>query len=165
MLGLIVATDLQGTIGVNNGLPWSKPADLKRFRQVTMGCSLIIGRNTWESIGRPLPGRQLHVVTRRPLGSVFDRVVAVSSFEEAVERSSAWDRVWVAGGEAIYQLALARTDLEVIDMTVIQEVVPLDAAKTVARFPGVPADFYLSTEVRNENDQTLTHRTYCRTLQ
>ncbi|NBU12706.1 MAG: diacylglycerol kinase, partial [Betaproteobacteria bacterium] len=63
-LTLLVARSRNGVIGVDNRLPWHLPEDLKRFRALTMGHPIIMGRRTWDSIGRPLPGRRSIVVTR-----------------------------------------------------------------------------------------------------
>ncbi len=66
ILSFIVAMDLERGIGKNNGLPWRLPSDLKRFKALTMGHHLIMGRKTYESIGKPLPGRISIVITRDP---------------------------------------------------------------------------------------------------
>lgn len=63
-IAIVVATDLDGYIGRDNALPWHLPADLARFKSITMGKPMIMGRRTWESIGRPLPGRRSIVLTR-----------------------------------------------------------------------------------------------------
>ncbi len=64
MLTLIVARARNGAIGLGNGLPWRLPEDLAYFKRTTMGATLIMGRRTWESLGRPLPGRRLVVLSR-----------------------------------------------------------------------------------------------------
>ena len=66
-LSIIVAMDLNGLIGKDNQLPWHLPADLKHFKQITMGKPVIMGRKTFESIGKPLPGRVNIVLTRRTM--------------------------------------------------------------------------------------------------
>jgi len=65
-LSVIVAAARNGVIGRNNALPWHLPEDLRYFKRVTMGKPIVMGRKTWESIGRPLPGRTNIVITRRP---------------------------------------------------------------------------------------------------
>ena len=67
MLTLILARARNGAIGLDNALPWHLPEDLGHFKRSTMGATLLMGRRTWESIGRPLPGRTLVVLSRRPL--------------------------------------------------------------------------------------------------
>ncbi len=79
-------------IGRNNDLPWRLPADLRRFKALTMGHPLILGRKTFESIGRPLPGRRMIVLSRNP-SYVVENVETVSSLEAALERVSDVDRL------------------------------------------------------------------------
>jgi len=66
-ISLIVAMSINGVIGKDNRLPWHLPADLKRFKELTMGHTIVMGRKTWDSINRLLPGRRTVVVTRNPL--------------------------------------------------------------------------------------------------
>jgi dihydrofolate reductase len=167
-LGLIVATDRAGVIGKDGSLPWTKPADLQRFRRITEGSALVMGRRTWDSIGKPLKGRHILVVTHRPIESPPPGVESVASLEGALARASSLGvpRAWIAGGETIYRqaLALPPTLLKTIDLTVVDMVVPLPIydSTPVARFPGVPHDFLLTGEVVNEEDPTLTHKVYAR---
>ena len=110
-LSIIVALADDGIIGRDNALPWHLPADLKRFKRLTMGHHLIMGRKTFESVGRPLPGRTMLVLSRsRP--ELPAGVVRVSSLEEALEtaRSAGAEEAFVAGGAEIYRLALPRAD-------------------------------------------------------
>lgn len=112
----VVARARNGVIGVGNDLPWRLSSDLKRYRARTWGRPMIMGRRTWESIGRPLPGRETVVVTRRPDYAAPGAHVA-SSLEEslAIARRLAEemgaDEIIVAGGEEIYRALLARTEL------------------------------------------------------
>ncbi|BCO10565.1 dihydrofolate reductase [Desulfolithobacter dissulfuricans] len=104
---LIAAMAANRVIGHNNTIPWDIPGEQTRFKEITMGHSLIMGRKTWESIGRPLPGRRNIVVTRnrdyRAPGAE-----TVHSLDEALElcRSDRAARVFVIGGEQLYRLAL-----------------------------------------------------------
>jgi len=109
-VSIIVAVSANGVIGREQGLPWHLPADLRRFKSVTMGHSMIMGRRTWESIGgRPLPGRPTIVVSRsRSFAAAGARVA--HSLEEAVAMAAADDEVFVAGGEGIYRAALPIAD-------------------------------------------------------
>lgn len=113
---LIVAMSRNRVIGRNNALPWYLPGDLRYFKQATMGKPIIMGRKTWESIGRPLPGRMNIVVTRdkawqAPAGTVSD-----SSLAQAFVRATAQaeledvDEVMVIGGGQIYADVLAQID-------------------------------------------------------
>ena len=110
-LSLIVAMSKNGVIGRDGDLPWRLSADLRRFKRLTMGHHLVVGRRTWESIGRQLPGRTMIVVTRSQ-PEVPDGVLLAGSLNEAIELSLAAgdDEVYVAGGGTIYALALPVSD-------------------------------------------------------
>lgn len=108
MLSLIVAMSQNQVIGRNGGLPWRLKSDLRRFKQITMGHTLIMGRKTFESIGRVLPGRRTIVISRQhEFGAGVD---IARSFEEAVEMARQDREPFVVGGGEIYKLALPRTD-------------------------------------------------------
>jgi dihydrofolate reductase len=108
-LSLIVAVARNGVIGRDNRLPWHIPEDLKRFRARTMGHHIIMGRRTWESIGRPLPGRTSVVVTRdRDYSAPGAKVV--HSLAEAVAACAGDDEAFVIGGAEIYREALLHAD-------------------------------------------------------
>src|SRR5215210_1604436 len=98
-------------IGFNNQLPWRLSADLKKFRELTMGHHIIVGRRTFESIGKPLPGRQMIVVTRDPKFQA-DGCFVCHSPEEAIRLASARgeSEVFVCGGAEIYAQSIARAD-------------------------------------------------------
>jgi dihydrofolate reductase len=107
IVSLIAAVSQNGGIGLDGGVPWHLTDDLKNFKRVTMGHHLIVGRVTYESIGRPLPGRTMLVVSRDPDYEAPGCEV-VSSLEEALalaeERGE--DEAFVAGGAQIYALAM-----------------------------------------------------------
>jgi dihydrofolate reductase len=110
-LSIIVAVAEDGVIGRDNDLPWYLPADLKRFKQLTMGHHLLMGRKTFEAIGRALPGRTTVVISRgRP--SLPEEVQLAGSLEEALTLAAQADddEAFVAGGAQIYHLALPRAD-------------------------------------------------------
>jgi dihydrofolate reductase len=104
-LSLVVAMTQDRVIGRDNAMPWHLPDDLKRFKALTMGKPLIMGRKTFESIGRPLPGRTSLVMTRDP-GWQAEGVVIVRSLDEAITRAGAATEICVVGGEDIFRLAL-----------------------------------------------------------
>lgn len=111
IISLIAALDRHRGIGKDNQLPWRLSADLKRFRELTMGHHLIVGRKTYESIGKPLPGRTMIIVTRQPdfqaEGSlVVDSVAAALALAESRGESE----VFVIGGAEIYAQTLAQAD-------------------------------------------------------
>lgn len=110
-LTVIVAAAENNVIGRDNSLPWHLSADLKRFKRLTMGHHLIMGRRTFEAIGRALPGRTT-IVLSRDEPELPDDVRLAHSFEEAVEiaRLAGDSEAFVAGGAQIYRLALAVAD-------------------------------------------------------
>lgn len=109
-LALIAAMAKNRVIGRDNGLPWQLPEDLKRFRQITSGCPILMGRKTFESIGRVLPQRQNIVITRQQDLEIPGAQV-VSSLEEAIQTADAAAReVFVIGGGEIYRQALGLAD-------------------------------------------------------
>ncbi len=85
LVSIIVATDERGAIGRGGGLPWRLPDDLKRFKALTMGKPIVMGRKTWDSIGKPLPGRHNIVITRQA-GFAVPGVTVVASLEDALQR-------------------------------------------------------------------------------
>ncbi len=126
-VSLIAAMASNRVIGRDNRLPWHLPTDLKRFKRLTMGHTLIMGRKTFESVGRPLPGRSTIVVTRQQgYAPRFapDTVQVVHSIEEAL-RTSQGDEVFVAGGGDIFQQTLPVADR--LYLTIIEEAFPGDA--------------------------------------
>lgn len=107
-ISLIVAMSENRVIGVNNHLPWNIPEDLKRFKQITLNHPIIMGRKTFESIGRILPKRTNIVITRDRSYRVEGGAV-VHSFEEALEwarKSPGAEEIFVIGGSEIFKLAL-----------------------------------------------------------
>ncbi len=105
LISLIVAMAQNGVIGRENSLPWRLPEDLKRFRAFTLGKPILMGRKTFESLGRPLPGRTNLVLTR-DRGWSAQGVVVVHSVEEALLQAAASDELVVIGGAEIYRLVL-----------------------------------------------------------
>lgn len=102
---LVAALDEAGAIGKGNALPWHLPADLKRFKQITLGRPILMGGNTARSLGRALPGRRNLVLTRAAQAP-FEGMEAVASIGEAVALAGNEDLMVIGGGE-IYALALA----------------------------------------------------------
>ena len=115
-LALIWAQSRNRVIGRNNALPWYLPEDLRYFKQVTMGKPIIMGRKTWESIGRALPGRTNIVISRNGQLVVPEGVRVVTSLDEALRLAeniciiNGGDEAIVMGGSEIYALALPRAD-------------------------------------------------------
>ena len=110
-VSLIVAVAENGVIGRNNQLPWRLPADLRRFKELTMGHAIVMGRKTWESIGRPLPGRRLIVITRQPNYAAAGGEV-VADFDKALQAALQHGKseVFVIGGAEIFAHAMPIAD-------------------------------------------------------
>ena len=104
-LAIIVAMARNRTIGINNTLPWRIPADLKRFKSLTMGHHLIMGRKTFDSIGKPLPGRTTVVITRNDALKIEGCIMAYS-LEEAIKACAGDDEIFIVGGAELYALAM-----------------------------------------------------------
>jgi dihydrofolate reductase len=101
-IALIAAVDRHRVIGRKNQLPWRLPNDLKRFKELTLGHPVLMGRKTWESIGRPLPGRRNLVLSRQAL-ELPAGVEQVNSPEAAVAAVAGAPMLFVIGGEALYR--------------------------------------------------------------
>jgi dihydrofolate reductase len=108
-LALIVAASENNVIGRDNDLPWRLSADLKKFKSLTMGHSIIMGRKTFESIGRLLPGRETVIITRNE-NYAFEGAAVVHSVEQALEACAGQARVFLIGGAEIYRLAMPQVD-------------------------------------------------------
>jgi dihydrofolate reductase len=114
---LVAARDRRGAIGRDNALPWHLPEDLKRFKAITLGHAVLMGRKTAESIGRALPGRRNLVLTRGDRAP-FPGQKVVHSLDEALALA---ETLMVIGGAEVYALALPRAD--VLELTEVDAVV------------------------------------------
>jgi dihydrofolate reductase len=103
LVTMIVAMAQNGVIGRDNTLPWRLPEDLRRFKAITMGKSILMGRKTFESIGKPLPGRLNFVLTRNRNWHA-EGVVVVGSVDEALQKVRESDELIAIGGAEIYRL-------------------------------------------------------------
>ena len=114
-LCMIAALAQNRVIGRDNQLPWHLPADLKHFKALTLGKPIIMGRKTWDSLGRPLPGRLNLVVSRQP-SLQLEGAEVFASLTEALVRADAWAReqgvseLMLIGGAQLYELGLAQAD-------------------------------------------------------
>jgi dihydrofolate reductase len=106
---LIVARARNGAIGQSNRLPWRLPEDLQHFKATTLGHPILMGRRTFDSIGRPLPGRRNLILSRDPHWH-HPGCERVGSLAEALQRCQADDTLFVAGGDQVYRQALAQAD-------------------------------------------------------
>ncbi|QLL13128.1 dihydrofolate reductase [Pseudomonas chlororaphis] len=114
-LCLIAALGENRVIGVNNSMPWHLPGDFKYFKATTLGKPIIMGRKTWDSLGRPLPGR-LNIVVSRQDGLQLEGAEVYPSLEAAVTRAEEWalkqgvEELMLIGGAQLYELALPHAD-------------------------------------------------------
>jgi dihydrofolate reductase len=108
-ISIITALARNGVIGLDNTLPWHLPEDLKRFRALTMGHHIIMGRKTFESLGRLLPGRTTVIVSRNP-GYVAEGAVVAFSLQQAIAACGNDPEIFVIGGAELYREALSRAD-------------------------------------------------------
>jgi dihydrofolate reductase len=108
-ISLIVAMAKNRVIGKNNTLPWHLPADLKHFKALTMGHHIVMGRKTYESIGKPLPGRTAVVVTRNAEYAI-PGVTVVNSIETAISACGSDDEIFVIGGAELYRQVIGFAD-------------------------------------------------------
>lgn len=146
---LIAGVAQNGVIGRDNQLPWRLPEDLQFFKQATLGHAIVMGRKTYESIGRPLPGRRNLVVTRNPAQSIAG-VELCGSLEEALGRCPQGDEVFVTGGAGLYAEALRWAD-----RLLITEIGRSFEGDTY--FPTIPDDFKETsrTEGQSADDPSL----------
>jgi dihydrofolate reductase len=143
-LSILVAVARNRTIGVNNTLPWRCPEDLKHFKMLTMGHHMIMGRKTFDSIGKPLPGRTTVVVTRNNDLSIGGCTVA-HSLNEAIAACGGDEEIFIVGGAELYRQALSLVDT--LYITEIQQDVEGDA-----HFPAFDKSVWLekSREARSQ---------------
>jgi dihydrofolate reductase len=134
---IVVAADERGGIGLAGRLPWHLPADLRRFKTLTMGKPIIMGRRTWDSIGRPLPGRRSIVVSRNR-GLVIEGATVVHSLNEALHFADGAPEACVIGGADIFAGALPVA--QTIELTRVHAVVEADTW-----FPSIDEDAWRET--------------------
>ena len=108
-ISFIVAYAANRVIGKDGNLPWHLSEDLKRFRQITMGHHIVMGRKTWESIGRLLPGRKHIIISRKP-GYIVPGATVVDSMDAAIAAALGDSEIFVIGGGEIYALVLPVAD-------------------------------------------------------
>lgn len=106
-VSLICAVSQNGVIGSGNKLPWRLPADLKRFKRITMSHSVIMGRKTYESIGKPLPGRTNIVITRDRALKISGCLIA-HSLKEALDLVRGEEEIFVIGGASLFKESIKR---------------------------------------------------------
>lgn len=165
MIGIIAAVDFNGLIGYDNQIPWHSPEDLKRFKEITVNSTVIMGRKTYESIGKPLPNRKNFILTSNPdkLKNLNYSCFIYSSLDDAlIKAKKSQENFWIIGGAEIYKQALKSNMVNVIDLTILNGRVDLsdfDESKKVY-FPMIPFNYSVQSEKINANDNNLLHRRY-----
>ena len=159
MLSIIVAASENNVIGREGALPWRLSEDLRRFKAITMGKPIVMGRKTWESIGRPLPGRQNIVITRQS-DFAAEGCTVVSSIDQAIAAAGAADEIMIIGGSEIYALFLPRAQR--VYLTRVHTVIEGDAS-----FPRLDDAWVLTGDEAHaadeQNEFDVSFRTYERT--
>ena len=152
MKGILVAVSPEGIIGKNNTIPWHYSADLKRFKRLTNGNTIIMGRKTWESLPiKPLPERRNIVITRNDIkGTECFRTI-----DEALETCKG--DIWFIGGAGIYEEAMSKADL--IDMTLVPDNV---TGEECIYFPTIGNNWKESDITILKDDGRLKHKIYSR---
>ena len=152
MKGILVPVSPEGIIGKDNTIPWHYSADLKRFKRLTTGNTIIMGRKTWESLPiKPLPNRRNIVITR---SSIKD-IECFQSIDDALQTCEG--DVWFIGGAGIYQEAMQKADI--IDMTLVPDNVN---GEDCIYFPTIDKSWIEGNTNVLEDDPKLRHKIYTR---
>jgi len=149
-VSIVVAAAENGVIGAGNRLPWHLPDDLKRFKALTIGKPIVMGRRTFESIGRPLPGRTTIVVSRRP-GLQIAGCTVTDTIDAALAAVAGAPEVMIVGGAEIYRQVLPRTN--VIHLTRVHAHIEGDV-----RFPELRSEDWREIDIeRHPADDRHAH--------
>tara|TARA_B100000482_G_scaffold189294_1_gene170521 strand:+ start:497 stop:961 length:465 start_codon:yes stop_codon:yes gene_type:complete len=152
MKGILVAVSPEGIIGKDNTIPWHYSADLKRFKRLTTGNTIIMGRKTWESLPKkPLPNRRNIVITR----SSIENIECFNSIDDALQTCEG--DVWFIGGAGIYQEAMQKADI--IDMTLVPDNV---TGEKCIYFPEIDKSWKEGETKTLDEEPKLKHKTYTR---
>ncbi|MCD2449824.1 dihydrofolate reductase [Methylicorpusculum oleiharenae] len=151
-LSIIVAMASNNAIGINNQLPWHLSADLKRFKKITMGAPIIMGRHTFESIGRPLPGRTNIIISRNPLYQQPGCLI-FNDPDAALAHYTNEHEVFVIGGASLY-----KTILPIADIIYLTEVKQSFEGDTF--FPEINKEDWLESAREDIDDDPLVSFKY-----
>jgi len=120
MITVIAAIAKNNALGKNNDLIWHLPADLKRFKKVTSGHYILMGRNTFESIGKPLPNRTTIIITRNK-NYFKEGCLIANSLEKAIELAKDEKQIFIIGGAQIYKETIAKDLADQLDITLVHK--------------------------------------------
>lgn len=163
MINIIAAVSQNGVIGINNEIPWNYSEDMQYFRQMTTGCIIVMGRNTFNSIGRALPNRENIVITSQPLTTngikCLPSIKAFFEREKTILREKKLD-IWFIGGARIYDEAMQYADK--IYLTITPDVIEHPLA---IRFPWInPQHFEVNSVIPFDDNPQLNHCVYDRII-
>jgi dihydrofolate reductase len=166
MIVIIAAMDPTGIIGLDGKIPWHYSEDFKRFKVLTKGCTVVMGRATWISLPpKKLPGRWCVVLSEdSDVGEPPDLIRAPENLGLFLREldNHREKPLYVIGGGTVYKAALESGVVDEVDLTLVPEV-PLAAPEAVIRFPvDLLSGFTLKSEGTNPNDPRLTHKRYVR---
>jgi dihydrofolate reductase len=168
-VGLIACMDLNHLIGFDGKIPWNHPADLKRFKNITTNNVVVMGRKTYESIGKPLPNRDNIIVSHNAMTIPGTTVCTMSYLLDNLKNLSEDKKVWIIGGKDIYKQALILDICDILDITIINGVhlsggqySMEERIKKSVYFPQIPLKFSITNEEINPTEPILLHRTYKR---
>ena len=152
-ISIVVAVSENGVIGHKNKMPWHLSADLKHFSQLTKGNAIVMGRKTFESIGKPLSKRRNFIITRDKDYKIPDRCETVASLDEAINQLYNEEEVFIIGGRLLYEEAMELNMVELIYLTRVHCVCEGDVF-----FPELDNDKWnLLSSKRHEKDETNEH--------
>ncbi|AOW17306.1 diacylglycerol kinase [Polaribacter vadi] len=143
IITIIAAIAKNNALGKNNDLIWHLPADLKRFKKITTGHYIIMGRNTFESIGKPLPNRTTIIITRNK-NYFKDGCLIANSLEQALEMAKEEEQVFVIGGAQIYNYAMEHNLVDTLDITLVHHEFDADVY-----FPEIDSDIWEQVEIES----------------
>ncbi|MEL7340830.1 MAG: dihydrofolate reductase [Bacteroidota bacterium] len=157
MISLIFARSENNVIGVDNDLPWKLSGDLRRFKRLTTGHGIIIGRKTYESIGRPLPKRRNVVITRNPDWKA-EGVEVVHSLEEALSLIGEAEELFIIGGSTLYNAALAANIVDKVYETLVHADVDGDTFLEIDLSESFDLDQVEACQADEKNEFAYTFR-------
>jgi len=155
---LIAAVSLNGIIGKNNSIPWNYPEDTKRFRDLTKNNIIIMGRKTFESIGRPLPNRTNIVVSRESINEVITKPTLELAIREC--KNKEFNNIYLIGGENIYREGMKYADE--IDLTIIPEWVDISDGGGYTSFPWINPTAWKTSKIEQTETSNLKIIKYVR---
>ncbi|WP_339661884.1 dihydrofolate reductase [uncultured Polaribacter sp.] len=143
MITIIAAIAKNNALGKNNELIWHLPEDLKRFKKITSGHYILMGRNTFESIGKPLPNRTTIIITRNK-NYFKDGCLIANSLEAAIELANKEEKIYIIGGAQIYKYAIENNLADALDITLVHHQFEADAF-----FPEIDDTIWKETKREN----------------